>query len=47
LTGAVEVSTEQGSELLAAGKVLVLDSDVAHSVIAKDYSVLLLTIAWP
>jgi quercetin dioxygenase-like cupin family protein len=47
LTGAVDVSTEERSELLTAGKVLVLDSDVAHSVSARDYSVLLLTIAWP
>ena len=46
LSGAVEVLAQERSELLSAGEVLVLASDVPHSVTAKEYSVLLLTIAW-
>jgi quercetin dioxygenase-like cupin family protein len=47
LSGAVEVLALDGSELLNAGEALVLAADIPHSVIAKEYSALLLTIAWP
>jgi quercetin dioxygenase-like cupin family protein len=47
LSGAVEVSALDGAELLNGGETLVLAADIPHSVTAKEYSVLLLTIAWP
>jgi quercetin dioxygenase-like cupin family protein len=47
LSGAVEVSAQKRTDLLSAGEVLVLASYVPHSVTAKEYSVLLLTIARP
>jgi quercetin dioxygenase-like cupin family protein len=46
LSGTVEVFALDSSELLSAGEALVLASDVPHSVTAKEYSALLLTIAW-
>jgi quercetin dioxygenase-like cupin family protein len=46
LSGAVEVFALDASELLSEGEALVLASDVPHSVTAKEYSALLLTIAW-
>jgi quercetin dioxygenase-like cupin family protein len=47
LSGSLEVSALDSSELLGAGEALVLASDVPHSVTVKEYSALLLTIAWP
>jgi quercetin dioxygenase-like cupin family protein len=47
LEGAVEVTAQGRPELVNAGKSLILASDIPHSVTAKDYSVLLLTVAWP
>ncbi len=47
LSGRVEVSTEGRSHSLDAGRTLVINSAIPHSVTASSDAVLLLTIAWP
>ncbi len=47
LSGMVDVETSDGSQVLGAGKALLLARGVQHSVQASADSVLLLTIGWP